>query len=134
MPHSKDCVAVSVSFLPSRRLHSTLRKTYAFFQETHPNIAVGFSTFCKHLPDDVQRTTYEHKVCVCVIGQNLKCMLEPLTIESTVELLLGTCGNDGEDCSTGHCNRCHYNAIEASLRAETEDYSTAKFRFGGATP
>lgn len=121
-PHLRDCVAISVGFLPSRRLNSTLHETYTLFKEAHQNITIGFSTFCKHLPRDVRRSVDEHKVCVCVICQNLKFMLEPLTIESIEELhLLGACGDASEDCATEHCSRCDYNAIEASLRAETED-------------
>lgn len=133
-PHTKDCIMVSADFLPSRRLHSTLHETYTLFGDAHPNLRIGFSTFCRHLPKDVRRSVPEHKVCICVVCQNLKFMVNALTGETPEELLqLGSCGSDTESCATGDCQKCDYNAIEASLRAQTEgclDEEVSFWRWG----
>lgn len=66
-----------------RMILSTINEAFAEFNETFPNIKVELSSFSKYRPKNCVSlgTTGAHNICVCIIHQNVKLMLEAVKID-----------------------------------------------------
>ena len=82
MPGKKDCVSVVVDSkkeaVPKRLFLCNLRDAYKQFQSDHPQVKIGLTRFTELRPKNVvlAGASGTHNVCVCVLHQNMKLMLE----------------------------------------------------------
>ena len=122
-PATRSCVRQGgyQSFSPGRRLFFTIRETYRLFKEAHPDSKVGFSCFARLRPSEVRLTTFEQKVCVCIVCQNLKLMLNALGADSAETLAsMGRCSSERVECMLDECNVCTDDGVNAQFDDITE--------------
>lgn len=119
-----------VKGVPKRLLMLSLRELYVAFKVKYPEVKMGFSTFCdmrpKHCVFAGGRGTLN--ICVCLLHQNPKLMLEGARIFKLSEtdaspmnsyqdvLRVMVCDMDSAECRLGRCARCPgAAALEARL-------------------
>lgn len=63
---------------PKKMVLCNLNELYAAFEETHPEIRIGFSKFTQLRPPHcvLAGTTGTHSSCLCLIHQNISLMLQ----------------------------------------------------------
>lgn len=85
--------------VPKRLMFLDLRGLYIKFIDDFPNDKIGFSTFCKLRPKHcvLIGSSGTHCVCVCIIHENCKLMLEALDIQSLTKASNSPI-NDYKDC------------------------------------
>lgn len=83
LPGMKDCCAIKTSdgekvMVQKRLVYCNLRELYKLFKLEHPDCKVGFSKFAELRPVQciLAGASGTHTVCVCVIHQNIKLMIE----------------------------------------------------------
>ena len=83
MPGMKDFVTVKVNDgkkerLQKRLVYCNLRELFELFKTEFPNFKVGFSKFAEFRPEQciLAGASGTHTVCVCIIHQNVKLMIE----------------------------------------------------------
>ena len=115
MPGMKDCVSVRGSDGTKQRhqkrlVLANLREIYQVYKNETRD-AVGFSTFASLRPPwcVLAGAAGTHSVCVCVIHQNPKLMIQALdTGEFTLESFISktVCDTSREQCMLRHCQDC----------------------------
>ena len=83
MPGKKDCISTknedgSKVCIQKRLLLANLKEIYELFKEKNPDVKIGFSKFAELRPKNciLVGPKGTHTVCVCLIHQNVKLMIE----------------------------------------------------------
>lgn len=108
------------SLKQKRLLLLDLKGLFRLYKETHKSFPVSFSKFALLRPKEciLAGGSGTHSVCVCVIHQNCKLLLDAINIEKLTEhsespignykncLKQITCQNPNENCFLGMCTEC----------------------------
>lgn len=152
LPGVKDCVSVSVNGermkVQKKLLFLNLNELYAAFKKSHPITSVDFSTFAKLRPKHcvLPGGSGTHNVCVCIIHQNCKLMLDAIDIKKLTNnsgelicdykdcLKLIMCSNPGPKCHLNECNKCpSINEFSSRLLRILDDAAIADVEYSSWT-
>ncbi|CAF0921078.1 unnamed protein product, partial [Didymodactylos carnosus] len=83
-PGKRDCVTVKENGVKVKRqkrhLLYNIREVYELFMLEYPNVVISRSSFAKLRPKFVlYKKTFAHRVCICVIHENISLLLESLS-------------------------------------------------------
>ena len=136
MPGKKDCVSIVVDgekeVVQKRLLLCNLGEAYKQFQSDHPDVKIGVTKFTELWPKNVvlAGASGTHNVCVCVLHQNMKLMLEgsKLPLNQSFRNLFGVGDNEAltykhllaimscnpplPECLLGECSVCKYASVD----------------------
>ena len=136
MPGKKDCVSIVVDgekeAVQKRLLLCNLSEAYKQFQSDHPDVKIGLTKFTELRPKNVvlAGASGTHNVCVCVLHQNMKLMLEgsKLPLNQSFRNLFGfgdnealtykhllaimSCNPPLPECLLGECSVCKYVSVD----------------------
>ena len=124
MPGIKDFISIIVNGkrekVQKRSMLMNLNELYASFKKINPKITISFSAFAKLRPKNciLAGASGTHSVCVCIIHQNVKLMLDAIEVKKLTENsaipITGykdcipnmICKVPTNDCYLGNCKKC----------------------------
>lgn len=124
MPGKKDFVSVKVDTnrvqMQKRLLLLNLKELYQLFTESYPEAKCSFSKFASLRPKHcvLAGASGTHSVCVCVIHENVKLLIEGSNIKNLTANTTNTlqsyhdclkcmiCKEPTNDCYFGKCSKC----------------------------
>ena len=86
LPGKKDCLSIGKKqYVTKRLILCSLKELYELFKTKNPNLKIGFSKFASLRPKWCISVGPKgtHSVCVCTIHQNLKLMLDAISIDKS---------------------------------------------------
>ena len=111
LPGKKDRVSIGKKEYQQKRLILlTLKELFQQFKIQHPDIKIGFSKFCTLRPKwcVVAGSAGTHAVCVCLIHENPKLLIEsgniPLSYKELLSLMV--CDVKSRNCMLNKCDLC----------------------------
>lgn len=154
MPGQKDCISVEVDGMKikiqKRLLLLNLNELYVSFKESYPDEKIGFSTFAKLHPKHcvLAGANGIHSVCVCIIHQNCKLMLDAINIaqlaQGSKKVIFGykecleemMCNKRKPQCHLDQCKDCPgIETFSSTLLGllEKENYNDVEYNLWMAT-
>lgn len=111
MPGKKDKVSTSKNTYEQKRLVlSNLAEMYSLYKKKYPEDKVGFSKFASLRPKQciLAGSSGTHTVCVCTYHQNVKLLLNSISIKETYHDLIKiiTCDINNRACMLRLCDKC----------------------------
>lgn len=110
--------------LQKKYLTITLKEAFFLFKADHPEVRIGFSSFCELRPVQVKlRDETPANVCLCEEHENMRLLINsiPWLPNSTTEFIKDVvCADDKEECMYQKCRKCanclHFSSLVADQR------------------
>ena len=117
--------------MAKRLILCSLKELYELFKTKNPNLKIGLSKFASLRPKWCISVGPKgtHSVCVCTIHQNLKLMLDAISIDKSYHELTDmiVCNRESKVCMIHRCASCPgIESVEAYLKRELQRVDPGK--------